>query len=174
MNFNRLITYFLFILFSCHLSAVPVITSVSPSSGDVAGGDVITITGSGFTGATAVDFGFRPATLFFVLDDTSISATSPPGTFDITVTAAAQTSGTSRDDFYTYTQNSWTGIVSAVNMNMITLFDTGTNRLNLSIPLAADSLSCIITQEVIDVVAILNSLRTIWKPTQMSDMLGTI
>lgn len=27
-----------------------------------------------------------------------------------------------------------------------------------------------ITQEVIDVVAILNSLRTIWKPTQMSDM----
>lgn len=150
MNFHRLITYFLFILFSCHLSAVPVITSVSPSSGDVAGGDVITITGSGFTGATAVDFGFRPATLFVVLDDTSISATSPPGTsgtFDITVTAAAQTSVTSRDDFYTYTQNSWTGIVSAINMNIITLFDTGTNTLNLSIPLAADSLSCIITPD---------------------------
>lgn len=158
------VTYFFLVLLSSHLMAAPIVTSVSPASGDIAGGDVITITGSGFTGATSVDFGFRPATLFVVLNDSTISATSPlgtSGTYDITVTAAAQTSPLSRDDFYTYTQSSWTGIVSATNMNMITLFDTGTNTLSGSIPLPADSLSSIITPDGTRIYAADSSLANV-------------
>ncbi len=36
---------------------VPAVTGVSPSSGSTAGGTVVTITGSGFSGASAVKFG---------------------------------------------------------------------------------------------------------------------
>lgn len=164
MHFKKVIVSFLFTIFSSYLISAPIITSVSPSSGDIAGGDVITITGSGFTGATNVDFGFRPATLFLVLDDSSISATAPPGTagtVDITVTAAAQTSGISRDDFYTYTESSWKGLLSAINMNMITLFDTGTNTLSGSIPLPDDSLSCIITPDGTRIYAADSSLANV-------------
>ena len=35
----------------------PAITGISPSSGPFTGGTVVTITGSGFTGATSVKFG---------------------------------------------------------------------------------------------------------------------
>ena len=48
----------------------------------------MTITGSGFTGTTAVDFGSTRAASFTVIDDTSITAVSPAGTariVDITV-----------------------------------------------------------------------------------------
>ena len=40
----------------------------------------VTITGAGFTGATAVDFGSTKATSFTVVSDTEITATSPAGT----------------------------------------------------------------------------------------------
>ena len=38
-------------------AAAPAVTGVSPTSGSVAGGDTVTVTGSGFTGATGVSFG---------------------------------------------------------------------------------------------------------------------
>lgn len=136
----------------CHnpLIAAPVITSVSPSSGSISGGNVITITGSGFTGASAVDFGFRPATIFNVITDNSILATVPAGTsgtVDITVTAASQTSPFTRTSFYTYTEASWKGIISGINQDAITLFDTATNTIDTNIPLPADSLAAIITPD---------------------------
>jgi IPT/TIG domain len=73
---------------------VPTVTSVSPNSGPVTGGTVVTVTGTGFTGATAVNFGITPATLYFVLSDTKILAIAPAGTgtVQVTVTTAAGTS----------------------------------------------------------------------------------
>ncbi|MEU6582437.1 IPT/TIG domain-containing protein [Nocardia sp. NPDC046763] len=70
---------------------VPTVISVSPNSGPVTGGAVVTVTGTGFTSATAVSFGATPATLFFVLSDTQILAIAPPGTgtVQVTVTTAA-------------------------------------------------------------------------------------
>ena len=64
----------------------------------------MTITGTGFTGATAVDFGTNAATGVVVNSDTSISATSPAGsgTVDVTVTAPGGTSATSSADDFTY------------------------------------------------------------------------
>ena len=65
----------------------------------------MTITGTSFTGATAVDFGTTPATNFTVVNDTTITADSPAGTgtVDVTVTTPVGTSATSPADQFTYT-----------------------------------------------------------------------
>ena len=58
--------------------AVPIVTSVSPDVGPVAGGQAVTITGTGFTGATQVDFHDVLATNLVVVSDTEVTVTSPP------------------------------------------------------------------------------------------------
>ena len=58
----------------------PTLTGVSPSAGSLAGGTTVTITGSGFTGATRVAFGLNVASYVVINSDTQITATSPPGT----------------------------------------------------------------------------------------------
>ena len=82
------------------------ITSVSPNSGPVAGGTVVTISGSGFLGATVVNFGATAAASFTVNSDSSITATAPAGAaagaVDVTVTAPGGTSATSVADVFTY------------------------------------------------------------------------
>ena len=86
-------------------AAVPIVTGISPASGPVAGGTSVTITGTGFTGTTAVKFGSTAASSYTVNNATSIIATSPAGsagTVDITVTTPGGTSGTSSADYYTY------------------------------------------------------------------------
>ncbi len=60
--------------------AVPTVTSVSPSSGPPTGGNTVTITGTGFTGATSVTFGGTASPNFTVVNDTTIVATVPSGT----------------------------------------------------------------------------------------------
>jgi hypothetical protein len=84
--------------------SMPVVTGIAPSSGLLAGGTSVTIAGTGFTGATAVDLGATPATSFNVVSDSEVTATSPAGagTVDVTVTAAGQPSGTSLADQFTY------------------------------------------------------------------------
>jgi hypothetical protein len=54
----------------------PVVALVSPLTGPETGGTAVTVTGTGFTGATAVSFDGVAAT-FTVDSDTSISATTP-------------------------------------------------------------------------------------------------
>lgn len=58
-------------------AAAPRVTSFSPTSGEV--GQAVTITGTAFTGATAVKFNVTAATDFTVLSDTSITAAVPVG-----------------------------------------------------------------------------------------------
>jgi hypothetical protein len=82
------------------------VTGVSPNSGSAAGGDTVTITGSGFTTASDVSFG-GVSTWFTVNGDGSITATTPVasanGTVDVTVTNLGGTSATSTADQFTYT-----------------------------------------------------------------------
>src|SRR5206468_7293289 len=58
-------------------SPAPAVTGLSPGSGPTAGGTEVTVTGTGFTGATAVSFGGTAATSFAVNSDTQITATAP-------------------------------------------------------------------------------------------------
>ncbi len=64
--------------FSYSSGSAPVVTSVTPSSGPQAGGTMVTIMGSNFTGATQVTFGGKVAA-FTVVSDTEITCTSPGG-----------------------------------------------------------------------------------------------
>ncbi len=57
--------------------SLPVFTSISPSSGPIAGGTAVTITGSGFTGASSVTFAGANAQSYKVVSDTTITAVSP-------------------------------------------------------------------------------------------------
>ncbi|TCO61100.1 PxKF domain-containing protein [Actinocrispum wychmicini] len=84
----------------------PTVTAVNPASGPTTGGTIVTITGTKFTGATAVAFGTTAATSFTVNSDTSITATAPAATagpVDVTVTTSSGTSATNPADRYTYT-----------------------------------------------------------------------
>jgi hypothetical protein len=82
----------------------PTVTDVKPKTGPPRGGTSVTITGTGFTGATAVRFGSTNAKRFTVNSATSITAVSPKGTgsVDVTVTTPAGTSPTSQADLFTY------------------------------------------------------------------------
>jgi hypothetical protein len=82
----------------------PTVSALSPSSGGTAGGTVVTISGTNFTGATAVAFGANPATNVTVAYATRITATAPAGsgTVDVTVTAPGGTSAVNAADRFTY------------------------------------------------------------------------
>jgi hypothetical protein len=82
----------------------PVVTGVSPSSGSALGGNRVTVSGSGFSGATAVSFGSTPASSFTVVSDGQITAVAPAGTgtVDVTVTTPSGTSATGAADQYTF------------------------------------------------------------------------
>jgi IPT/TIG domain len=66
--------------------AIPVITSLAPISGPAAGGTIVTLTGTGFTGALAVGFGPSNASALSVISDTTMVAVSPAGTGTVNVT----------------------------------------------------------------------------------------
>ncbi|WP_406278364.1 IPT/TIG domain-containing protein [Nocardia sp. NBC_00881] len=82
-------------------AAVPTLTSVSPNSGPVAGGTTVTLTGTGFTGASAVRFGATPAT-FTVISETQVSAVVPAGTDGSVAVTVTTAGGTSNGVLYTY------------------------------------------------------------------------
>ncbi|MGH9093466.1 MAG: IPT/TIG domain-containing protein, partial [Acidimicrobiales bacterium] len=82
------------------------VTSVLPNAGPLAGGETVTVAGTFFTGATAVDFGGTPATSFSVVNAGTVTAVEPPGTagtVDVTVTTPLGTSAATPADHYTYT-----------------------------------------------------------------------
>lgn len=72
----------------------PTVSGLSPRIGRASGGTMVQIDGSGFTGATAVDFGSTPAKSFKVQSSSVVVAASPPGTgfVDVTVMTGEGTS----------------------------------------------------------------------------------
>lgn len=86
-------------------AAAPTVTSLATSTGPTAGGTSVVITGTGFTGATSVQFGATDAPTYNVDSATQITVTSPAhaaGVVDITVTTAAGTSEAVAGDQFTY------------------------------------------------------------------------
>ncbi len=84
--------------------ALPVITSISPSSGPDKGGTAVTIGGTGFTGTTAVLFGGAATTGVQVKTAKLIAAKSPPGTgtVNVTVTTPSGSSATGSASQFAY------------------------------------------------------------------------
>ena len=81
----------------------PVVTGVSPATGTTAGGTSVTITGTGFTSATGVTIGGAAGTSFVVVNDTTITATTPAGTVGTaSVIVTAPSGSNSPNTFYTY------------------------------------------------------------------------
>jgi hypothetical protein len=135
----------------------PAISAVSPSTGFTTGGTAVTVTGTGFTGATAVDFGGISAT-FTVSNDTSIAATSPPGSagvIDVTVTTPTGTSAVSPADRFTYTVDASPTVVPctpgctntvSTPLNATTVSATGssgtTSQASTSLVVNTGALSC--------------------------------
>jgi titin len=83
------------------VTILPSVTGTSTpngsDSGPTSGGSPVTVTGTGFTGASQVYFGSNPATSFTVNSNTSISAVAPASTtgtgpVDVTVVNGGQTS----------------------------------------------------------------------------------
>jgi len=86
-------------------SGAPTVTKVTPSSGPATGGTSVTITGTGFTGATAVHFGGVSTSSFTVTSSTTITAKAPAetaGVVDVTVTTSVATSVTTTSDHFKF------------------------------------------------------------------------
>jgi hypothetical protein len=96
-------------------AAAPVLSAISPNGGPAAGGTTVTITGSGFTGASSVTFGTVPAQSFTVGSSTEITAVSPAGsgTVDVRVTTPGGTSASSAADQFTYAPSPSCGVAFA-------------------------------------------------------------
>lgn len=72
----------------------PTVTAINPTSGTTEGGTAAVITGTNFTGATAVSIGGAAATAFTVVNATTINATTPahaPGAVNVAVTTPGGT-----------------------------------------------------------------------------------
>ena len=84
----------------------PTVSGISPSTGPLDGGTLVTITGTGFAAGAAVEFGTTMATNVTVVSASTITASSPqvmsPATVGVTVTTSSGTSATSPADVFTY------------------------------------------------------------------------
>jgi uncharacterized protein YhjY with autotransporter beta-barrel domain len=86
-------------------TAAPAVTAMSPISGPTSGGTSVVLTGTGFSGATAVTFGATAATGFTVNSATQITATAPAGSLgavDVRVTTAGGVSPATANGQFTY------------------------------------------------------------------------
>ena len=95
-----------------YFGAAPTVTGLSSTGGPTAGGGQVTVTGTGFTGATGVEFGQIPVQTMTVVSDTEIQATVPAGAVgpvDVTVQNPVGISATGAADQYTYSNAAPTG-----------------------------------------------------------------
>ncbi len=86
--------------------AAPVITGITPTAGPLAGGNTVTIAGTGLANATAVTFGAAGAATDVSCTASSCTVTAPAAsarTVDVTVTTAGGTTAVNSSDKYTYT-----------------------------------------------------------------------
>lgn len=86
------------------LAPVPVVSGLDPDQGPSSGGTWVTVSGSGFSGTTAVAFGASPA-IFEVVSAGELRARAParaPGAVDVRVTTSVGTSAVTTSDRFSY------------------------------------------------------------------------
>jgi hypothetical protein len=110
--------------------SIPSVSGLSPAGGG--SGTSVTISGSGFSGVTNVNFGSAAAASFTVNSDSEIVAQSPPpnvsGAVDITVTNPDGTSTATSDDLFTYSSACITTFNVPTARSGSTTESAGTNR----------------------------------------------
>ena len=111
---------------SNQLSAPATITTITPAGGPEVGGTVVTITGTNFTEATAVTFDGTTGTGFTVVDDTTITVTSPAHLSGPVNVIVQSTGGNSTPTTFTYNAQTVLNSVypvdgSAAGGNVVTL-----------------------------------------------------
>lgn len=86
------------------IEQAPGVSSITPSSGAPTGTTSVTITGTGFTPSSTVDFGATPATAVISHGPTELTVIAPAGTgtVDVTVTTGEGTSVQTAADRFTY------------------------------------------------------------------------
>lgn len=118
-------------LVNSYLIGVPVVTEISRFFGPPTGGTQVEITGSGFTGATQVEFGGVASPAFFFNSDTSITAFSPihsPETVFVTVTTPDGTSSPNEQTYFVY-QGHWQVYVGNRGNQNVMAIDATTNQV---------------------------------------------
>jgi choice-of-anchor C domain-containing protein len=108
--------------------SAPTVTGVNPASGPATGESTVTISGTGFTGATAVGFGGEPASSFTVVSDTEIQAVAPAamaGNVDVEVVTPAGGSAQSQADQYTYDSVGTAPVITSADSTTLTAGASG-------------------------------------------------
>ena len=108
-------------------------TAVSPNAGKAAGGNSVTVTGTGFLSTGSVTFGGTAWTSLSITSDTSLTITSPAhaaGQVDVLVTNTSGTSGVVAGDKFTYDSTPTVTAVTpvagrAAGGNVVTVTGTG-------------------------------------------------
>lgn len=94
---------FAYLVLASGFVAAPRVAGVAPATAPQ--GSTVTITGTGFTNASAVAFGTHAPKSFTVTSDTSITAVAPAvrtGTVNVTVTGPGGTSAVNASDQFTF------------------------------------------------------------------------
>ncbi|MBU6159395.1 MAG: beta-propeller fold lactonase family protein [Bacteroidetes bacterium] len=138
LNYTKRAVCLLFLVFSAIISNAlpPTITSFSPGNGCT--GTVVTITGTDFTGATAVSFGGVNATSFTVNSATSITAVVGNGATGVVKVTTASGTATSVSKYtyafgftpYAYIANYGSDNISVIN--------TASNSVISIVPVGVD------------------------------------
>jgi len=104
----------------------PTISSISPSKGP--SGELVTITGTGFNGATGVYFGEKKARYYTIQSNTKIIVTVPDGSGTLKVRVSSK-NGWSNSVSYTYTSPTISSISPSKGPSgeLITITGTGFN-----------------------------------------------
>ena len=134
----------LFILFlSSALFADPLVTAITPNCGSKMGGVSVTIIGSGFTGATEVDFGCKilNTSEFTVVNDTTITVPRTPALVPGVVTVAVKVGETASSSNHPYDEfvylGDWLAYIPYFNNEQhynVLVYDVELETLLFSIP----------------------------------------
>ena len=112
---------------------LPTLTSFAPTSGAV--GTTVTLTGTGFTGATAVRFAGTPATSFTVISATQITATVPSGAASGAISVTTPGGTASSSGSFVVTSGGGGGAPAAPTLSLS--FGIKETRLSWTAPSAA-------------------------------------
>lgn len=150
------------------IDAASIIDTISPSSGPASGGTGVTLTGSGFTGATGITFGGIAATSVNVVDSNTVTAVTPAhatGAVDVVITTPSG-NGTKANG-YTYLtttvgQSAYGGTIACLDGGLNNLIAATTDN-NTGIRWGGNGVETLATSSTdgaINTAAIVNCLTT--------------